>query len=269
MTEAETLGATQARINFATSREDGGTWSNLDKSLITQPLTAQGILLHDRSTSAQAPSLDCEGFEVHRLAFDGARWRNCEWVETIGSPLTMEHIRECTGAAHIAPFHGHMALIRDTGDPAQPTAAEFVHLDHSRTSAMPFIERCAPAEVRARYPHVRIYNVWRALTPPPHDMPLAICDQRTIDPADWVEGKTVEPMMPEGVPYVTTVFNPGQRWSWFSGLTPDDALVFKAWDSDPSVPFGCLHGAFRNPHAPANAVPRASAELRYIAFFED
>ncbi|WP_052223075.1 CmcJ/NvfI family oxidoreductase [Novosphingobium malaysiense] len=268
MTAAETLGDTQAQINFAASRDEGGIWSNLDKSLITQPLKAQSIPLRDCSSVAEPPSLEREGFEWHRLAFSGADWRNPEWVETIGSPRTMEYIHERTGAAHIAPFHGHMALIRDTGDPAQPTAAEFVHLDHSRTSALPFIERSAPEDTRARYPHVRIYNVWRALTPPPHDMPLAICDQRTIDPADWVEGKTVEPMMPEGVPYVTTVFNPGQRWNWFSGLTPDDALVFKAWDSDPSVPFGCLHGAFRNPHAPAHAVPRASAELRYIAFFE-
>lgn len=268
MTEAETLGETQAQINFATTREDGGIWSNLDKSLITQPLTAHAVAIRDRSASQQAPSLEREGFEVHRLAFEGEDWRDPTWVETIGSPLTMEYVRERTGAAHIVPFHGHMALIRDTGDPAQPTAAEFVHLDHSRTSALPFIERSASPEIRARYPHVRIYNVWRALTPPPQDIPLAICDQRTIDPADWVEGKTVEPVMSEAVPYVTTVFNPAQRWNWFSDLTAQDALVFKAWDSDPEQPFGCLHGAFRNPQARPCAIPRASAELRCIAFFD-
>ncbi|MCJ2178783.1 CmcJ/NvfI family oxidoreductase [Novosphingobium album (ex Hu et al. 2023)] len=268
MIEAETRGDTMAPINFAATREDGGIWSNLDKSLITQPLLAHPVALRDCTGLTQPPSLESEGFEAHRLTFERADWRNPEWVEAIGSPRTMAFIRERTGAVHIAPFHGHMALIRDTGDPAQPAAAEFVHLDHSRTSALPFIARCAPQDVRARYPHVRIYNVWRVLTPPPHDLPLAICDQRTIDSADWVEGRTVEPMMPEGVPYVTTVHNPAQRWNWFSGLTPEDALIFKAWDSAPSAPFGCLHGAFRNPLAPAGAVPRASAELRYIAFFE-
>ena len=31
-----------------------------------------------------------------------------------------------------------------------------------------------------------MYNVWRAITPPPQDFPLAVCDARSIDPGDEV-----------------------------------------------------------------------------------
>jgi hypothetical protein len=38
-----------------------------------------------------------------------------------------------------------------------------------------------------------------------------------------------------------------QRWYYFSDMAPDEMIVFKAWDSDPSVPISCPHTAFRLP----------------------
>jgi hypothetical protein len=70
------------------------------------------------------------------------------------------------------------------------------------------------------------------------------------------------------VAYVSSVFNPDQRWFYLSDLTPDDVVVFKGSDSDPAAPFGCLHGAFKQPTPPVGAVPRASVEARVFAFFD-
>ena len=88
------------------------------------------------------------------------------------------------------------------------------------------------------------------------------------DKADWVLDAAREP----GVDYATatyaSVFNPRQRWYYFPDMTPDETIVFKAWDSSPDAPIGCLHAAFRDPFVPETATPRVSAETRYLCFFD-
>lgn len=259
----------RAPLNFAADRTDGGIWSNLMRHLITQALEGFEVEIRDARRLAGGPSLEREGFVLSRTpAPAGADFTDRQWVATAYAPQCLKLVQELTGAAHVAPFYGGGVLIRDTGNAKAAPAAEFVHLDQTRESIRPFLEQAADAEVRARWPRVKIFNVWRPLTPPPQDVPLALCDQRTLDPRDWVVGRTVEPNFPEGVPYVSSVYNPAQRWFYLSDLTPDDVVVFKGYDSDPQAPFGCLHGAFRQPEPPARAVPRASAEARVFAFFD-
>jgi hypothetical protein len=57
-------------------------------------------------------------------------------------------------------------------------------------------------------------------------------------------------------------------WLYLPDLTPDDVVVFKGYDSEPTAPMGCLHSAFRAPGPLGDAVPRASAEMRVFAFFD-
>jgi hypothetical protein len=259
----------RAQLNFAADRTDGGIWSNLMRHLITQPLEAREVEIRDARRLPGGPSLENEGFVVSRTpAPSGADFEDADWVARAYAPQCLKLVQELTGAAHVASFYGGGVLIRDTGRTDRAPAAEFVHLDHSRDSARPFLEQAADPEARRRWPRVKIFNIWRVLTPPPQDVPLALCDQRTLDPADWVVGRTVEPNFPDGVPYVSSVFNPQQRWFYLSDLTPDDVVVFKGYDSDPEAPFGCLHGAFRQPAPPSGAAPRASAEARVFAFFD-
>ncbi|MCX7864937.1 MAG: outer membrane protein assembly factor BamE [Novosphingobium sp.] len=160
-----------------------------------------------------------------------------------------------------------MTIIRDCGNPAFPPPADFVHFDQSRQSIGQFIDQAAAAAPR-RFRHVELFNLWRSITPPPQDVPLALCDQRTSDEADWVFGNTLEPGMAEGSPYTTSIFNPAQRWHYVSNLTPDEVIVFRQYDSRPGAPMGCLHGAFAWPKPLAGAIPRASIEVRIFAFFD-
>ena len=234
-----------APINFAADRSDGGIWSNLDRSLITQKLEAHDVEFRNARRLASPPSLEREGFELHHLPVGEFAWADPEWIASVYIPPHIELLRELTGAPHIAAFHGGAVLIRDSGDPAKPAAAEFVHFDQTRQSAVPFVEAAADADIRARYPRAKILNVWRVLTPPPQDMPLALCDQRTVDEGDGVVGRTVEPNFPGGVPYLTSVHNPRQQWYYFPDVTPDDVIFFKNYDSDPDAPLGCLQKSTR------------------------
>ncbi len=134
---------------------------------------------------------------------------------------------------------------------------------------MPFVREAVDAEILARYPHVRIYNVWRSLTPPPQDVGLAFCDQRTLDQSDWVLGQTVEINFPQGVPFLTSVWKAGQMWYYYSGMSQDEVVIFNGCDTDPDAPVGCIHGAFVHPDPGKVIKPRASVEFRVIALFED
>lgn len=147
-------------------------------------------------------------------------------------------------------------------------AADFVHLDNTHASIEFFLSIAADEAIRARYPRVKLFNLWRSVTPPPQDIPLALCDMRTLDEADGVEGRTVEPTFPDGVPYLSAVHNHTQAWNYFSDVRLDEVIVFQGYDNQPSEAMGCLHGAFRLPVDPTSAVPRASVEQRIFAFYE-
>ena len=269
-TSTETSTAVRATLNYAADRQDGGVFSNFDPSLAKQSLDPREVEIRDGRKLASPPKFDVEGFELHRLPFPNLNLLDAEWVAKVYVPQVQEYVKKVTGAAHVVSFQGLRALIRDTGKfvPGYSIAAAFVHIDQTRTSALPMMEKLCGAEIRTRYPHIRIYNAWRAQTPPPQDVPLAICDQRTLDQDDWVEAKAVEPGMDHATAYLTSMYNPAQRWHYFSNMTPDEMTVFKAWDSDPSAPIGCPHTAFRNQNVPAGTIPRVSAELRFFGFFE-
>ncbi len=260
-------GTVSAELNFAAERTTDGIWSNLTPEIRTQRLAAHPVDLRDARDLSPPASLDREGFIIVRHPLDRPGWRDPAWVDAVYAPACLDLVRRLTGAAHVALFTPGI-LIRDTGDPAAAPAADFVHYDNTREAALQFLDRVTDAETRRRYPRTRIFNVWRALTPPPQDVPLALCDQRCSDPDDWVIGRTVEPNYPQGVPYVSAMANPAQRWFWFRDVRADEAIVFKGYDSDPEEPFGCLHGAFRHPDPGAATVPRASAELRGFALSE-
>jgi hypothetical protein len=62
-------------------------------------------------------------------------------------------------------------------------------------------------------------------------------------------------------------YNPRHRWSYFSNMTREEALVFKTNDSDPGQPHNVPHTAFNDPTCPAGVTPRASIEMRAIAYW--
>jgi hypothetical protein len=50
-------------------------------------------------------------------------------------------------------------------------------------------------------------------------------------------------------------------------MTREEALVFKTNDSDPRQPHHVPHTAFNDPTCPVGVAPRASIEMRAIAYW--
>lgn len=266
---ADTAERVRAKLNFAADHSEDGVWSNFTPEIRTQKLEAVTVEFTDARNLEPPPSVEREGFELHRLPIGSYDWYDQDWIDRVYVPRSVEFIRELSGAQFVSPMVGGATLIRDSGKRDAVPVADFVHLDQSLQSVLPYVEQAADEETRKRFPRVMLYNLWRVMTPPPQDMPLALCDQRTADEHDWVIGRTVEPQVPDGVPYTASVYNPAQKWYFYPDVTPDDVIVFKQYDSRRDQPMGCLHGAFAYPAKLEGAVPRASMELRIFAFFEE
>jgi hypothetical protein len=111
-----------------------------------------------------------------------------------------------------------------------------------------------------------IIQVWRPIRHPVESWPLAIADARTLSADDMV---VTERRYPDRVGQTSAItWNPEHRWYWFPRMRPDEALVFKTFESerDGRARF-TAHTAFEDPTTSPHARPRESIEIRALAFF--
>lgn len=148
--------------------------------------------------------------------------------------------------------------------------ARFAHVDITNATARDFAARSAPEGKRvARFAH---YNVWRAFSAPPQDVPLAVCDTRTVSAADLIKADAIFDLKdgPEwSFEAWNVAYNPNHRWHWFPDMTRDEVIIFKTSDSDPAAPQCVPHVAFDDPDAPHDCPARSSIEMRAIAYWFD
>jgi hypothetical protein len=111
-----------------------------------------------------------------------------------------------------------------------------------------------------------IVNVWRPIKGPLRDAPLAVCDAGSVAFTDLVPSDQIYPDR-RGEIYVVT-HNPDQRWYYAPAMQRDEALLLKCYDSaqDGTARFA-PHGAFEDPTAPDDVLPRESIELRTLVFY--
>jgi hypothetical protein len=126
-----------------------------------------------------------------------------------------------------------------------------------------------------------ITSHWRTFSPPPQDVPLALCDGRTSFGGEekentlWIvdefplDDALTAPHPDEAEKLAATIFSyhPGHRWWYFANMQRDDVLLFKFHDSDHEVTWRCPHSAFVDGSAQAPNV-RESIECRSVAFWE-
>lgn len=173
--------------------------------------------------------------------------------------------RAGASAAYGGGLHYRFAGADDPADRYDKGTAHYVHADYSDRAAQHF-----PAFVGASVAGARrwaIYNLWRVLTPPPHRLPLAVCDASSLAVADEVETEVVMAYPGREAIRTHTILyrpNPGQRWLWFSGMTPGEVLVFKSHDSAAGMARRVAHSAFDR----GEGGPRISAEARVLALFD-
>ncbi len=146
--------------------------------------------------------------------------------------------------------------------------ARFAHVDATDATAAMFVQRAAPGNRRlGRFVH---YNIWRVISSPPQDVPLAVCDASSVSRDDLITAEAI--FDPPGKPEWSfeswvVAHSPRHRWHWFPDMTREEALIFKTHDSDPSRAHCVPHVAFDCRSCPPDTAPRASIEMRALALW--
>jgi hypothetical protein len=232
------------------------------------------IRIEDARSRPQPPSLAEEGFALFPHQSAVADFHNPVELERIYAPEMERLITEVSGADQVVVY-GPVLLRSGQAAPESSgfqilRPGHFVHTDMSDSIVAEFTQTRRPRNNARAVRRYAYYNTWRVLSPPPQDVPLALCDARTVSRSDLVDADLImdAPGQPESSVVVSFVrHNTSHRWSYFSNLGQDEVLVFKSHDSDPHQPHQVPHSAFRDSSCPPGVTPRTSIEARLVAFW--
>ena len=233
------------------------------------------VEIADARQADPAPSLDREGFTLvpHRSAVTD--FEDIEATANIYAPEIAALVKKVTGADHAVARGTVLRFSKQQNRDAYVNSlpAGFVHMDVSHESFAQFAAMGLgdhpdrEALLAGRYVGL---NIWRVLTPPPQDLPLAICAANSVTEADRITGEArVDGVGIEEFRFGSSLYrpNPRHRWFYYRDMNPDEALIFKQFDTaDPDM-VGVPHVAFADSSA-ENPVPRASAEIRAFAYWK-
>ncbi len=240
-------------------------------------------------------ALDVHGFRIARQPTAVSDFHDSHEVDRIYEREVERHVQALTGADKVVARGWMLRTSADLTERAkekvegyqhsggiQPPAGE-AHVDLNTATA----RRMAAATYQKHFPdgpgykRFLISSYWRTFSPPPQDVPLALCDGRSsfageeksntlfiVD--EFPEGEALTaPVEGEDQMLAASIFShsPAMRWWYFSNMQADDALLFKFHDSDHSRTWRSPHTAFHDPSFP-DANIRESIECRSVAFWE-
>jgi len=190
-------------------------------------------------------------------------------IRRVYYPECQQLIKQVSGAKRVVVFDHTLRTASDAQREAQKIRdiVSRVHNDYTEWSGPQRVRDIMGEEadelLRGRF---AIIQVWRPINHPVESHPLAICDAQTVKPETLVVNER-HYQDRVGQTYAIT-YDPGQRWYWFPRMRPDEALVFKVYESlkDGRARW-TAHTAFADPSAAPYARPRESIEIRTLAFF--
>lgn len=243
-------------------------WTGFDRRKVE-------VMIQSVQAMPSPPTLEEHGFA--RVPF----------APTVGDPDEMarvwpgrvrERLKELTGATEVAVWGYNARFTGWEAAGAFPTAApaKTVHIDFCPTEFTIQIGNSLAAEAlrdtgyTGRPSSWRCFNVWQALTPAPHDAPLALCDARSVAPDDVIRARgqlyDAAGQPTDGANFCLVRPNPAHRWVYFPDLRTDEALVFNGLCPEFGAPWQVVpHTAFEDP---LGTEPRSSLEIRAIAVYD-
>jgi hypothetical protein len=237
------------------------------------PLAVKPVTVSSMRAAGGGFSLDREGFTLAPAPTAVRDFYDRDEVSRRYVPETFELIRSLTGCTATALLNNPVVRVSGRGGPrpaGTTFTGDFVHADFSATAAADMVRHNLPpgeAESRLRGPRFAVFNVWRAFSGPPQDVPLALCDTRSVAPGDKQYCEiTLGELTWENITYY---HNQAHRWWYCPDMTRDEAYVFRSFDSAPGHAEQVPHSAFVNESCPPSAPPRASIEVRVFAFYDD
>jgi len=237
------------------------------------------ITFHDLRGAANQPTLEREGFCLVRHPTSVTDFRDHDQVINRYLPEIGELVRNLIGTQAVFlqqnwVFRGDdkqivSEAVNERNHVTTMQTAGLVHADYyERVTAEALAAMSMQAAGVTERPRGRLLgiNTWRPLSPPPQDRPLALLDRRTLDAADIVPAEIRVPGSGGGLNAIQASYNQGHRFCWWSGMTPDEVLVFLQYEEGRGQTSTVMHTAFSDPRCPVGTPPRQSIEARAYAF---
>jgi hypothetical protein len=216
-------------------------------------------------------SLEKEGFVLVRHETKVKDFYNDEEVKTVYYPEIEQLVQQMTGASEVLVFD-HTLRAENEATRQEKLASgpvRRVHNDYTEWSGPQRVRDLMSAEEAEKRLTRRfsVIQVWRPVNHPVATAPLAIADSQSIAAKDLVG--TVR-RYPDRVGEIYHLaYNPEQRWYYFPNMQPNEAVVFKCYDSmKDGRSRWSAHSAFEDPNSPAGSPARESIEMRTLAFFD-
>ena len=228
------------------------------------------VPIFDARPIADGISLDREGFTLIRHPTVVKNFYDDKEVRAVYYPAAEAFLKATLKADRVFIFDHTVrrrvegaADVRGAG-PRQPSTN--VHVDQTERSGANRVREHLPDEAEELLKgRVQVINLWRPIRGPVRDAPLAMCDGQTVAPGDLIASDLIYPNR-DGENY-TVKHNANHRWFYIPGMTADEALLLKCYDSatDGRTRF-VPHTAFIDPTTPPDTPPRESIELRTLVF---
>jgi hypothetical protein len=226
-------------------------------------------------------TLDAHGFCLAHHESTITDWEANYTADSDYSAEVEEVAKRLTGADLVVPMGGMVRSSGLTGPNVQPPAAE-AHVDFTTKSANRIAEKLynSARGDGAGYDRFIAFSLWRVLSPPPQDMPLALCESGSVRDDEGTHNTKIDvdeiptgdalfaPIEGEEDMAAATIFHHSSehKWWYFPDMALDEVILIKFHDSDHSRAWRCPHTAFRDTIRP-DALERRSMEFRGVAFF--
>jgi hypothetical protein len=239
------------------------------------------VRIRDARSSVETLALDRCGFELIKHESTVTDFRDPAALSEHYLPEMAQVVQRMTGADKVIAFS---ALVRDVDNPtdgAQPAGSD-VHTDYTPRRSFHLAQSQLARVGEPNFPFRRFeaINLWRALSPGPQNMPLAVCDALSVVPGEGVPNTMIRvadlpaldeiarPLSDEEQAGEASLFSfrPEHRWYYYPDMRADELLVFRLYDSREIGPWRTPHAAFLDTTL-AHPVPRVSVEARTVAYF--
>ncbi len=222
------------------------------------------VPIRDARELAPPPSLDEAGFALVRLETAVRDLYDSDAVRDVYYKEVEQLVQDATGATRVLVFDHNVRCSRrdDAQDPVR-----FAHNDYTEKSGPQRVRDLvggneAESLLKSR---CAVINVWKPISGPVLESPLAFCDARSIGQGD---------MVPTDLRYADRTgevysmsYNAEHRWYYFPQMHADEVLLLKCYDSADGLARFTAHSAFDDPTSPSDAPARESIEVRTLAFF--
>lgn len=267
----DSLDCVKAQLSFIPRTTDEGPTFAASQNLGGVGMVKHEVKIYNARPVASSLSLDRQGFALikHKSAYAN---------ELTSEPMRAKYLEEMAqfikvhfdASAVVAYQHGAIpSVIVRSSDGSRGIATGVVaHVDFTSTSAPAVAEiSCLEKGVQSRaYSRLMLIQTWRALSPPPQDSALGLCDGSSISDDDLV----ATPYSRDGSAAELWLLrhNPHQRWYYFPEMEQDEVILFKGYDSNRECDPRSAHSGFDNRLAFPNAEPRVSVETRFFVYFD-